>query len=335
MDTLKTDIIVGGGLSGLMTAKLLVENSKEFSGLEQDECLGGRAFVGHHRFYEKSAVDFLGEQISHLDWAVIQEPGAVRKKNAWEQIDNGLSPEEDFYLGHTFFAPKHPLSESLAPILDLVGSRFETRKKVVSIFPEEKRIECSDESSYYYERLFWCSDLAALNRVWRGSQGVLPKNLRVIKPAPGGINWDIEVEGSIFDQRNTMVVPFKYKGTSLRALGTQSTENDRTLLRWITFVPPAIMEDREETAKCVRALKREIKKEFSQLSEKTVRETLAFLPSISGDSSAHRETLELVDGVYYVGPQIHLVEAENPPQNLDLILNNVHWLRDHLSATPG
>jgi hypothetical protein len=141
--------------------------------------------------------------------------------------------------------------------------------------------------------------------------------------ARGGVTLEWQVTQPIVPHNNTIVVPFRLKEHKLRALGIQENTSEGGLVfRVILFLDDEILEDKEEVAKCVRALRRELEKELGDFKNLVISEKLAFLPELSGEKSAEAESLEIVPGVFYVGPQISVGSDEEGGQNLDLIARN-------------
>lgn len=99
-------------------------------------------------------------------------------------------------------------------------------------------------------------------------------------------------------------------------------------LHLMVFLPKEVMEDREEVAKCVRTLKRELTKEFPELSAKTKREKIVYLPLLSGEEAVSWGSIEVGPGVFYLGPQVYLTDEQAELRNLDLLVSNVELLRN-------
>jgi hypothetical protein len=130
-----------------------------------------------------------------------------------------------------------------------------------------------------------------------------------------------------------VIFPFRFKDKKLRALGvndTSSTEG-RFLVRWILFLEEEIIEDREEVAKCLKTLRRELEKEFPALKTSVVQERIVYLSSISGDHPVPTRTLNILPDLIYLGAELRMEDAEESLRNLDMILNNCQHFETLLS----
>ena len=312
-------VIVGGGLSGLFTAKVLLDVGRPFVGLDKTGALGGHSHVGHHRLYDELIVDFARNHVPSTDWKRIDEDPTERKKGEWRAVEEECTEEESFYLGKTFFAPTKSYDEIIASLVDKVGERFQLLKNVESIDGDTRTIECVDGSKFQYQVLLWCTELELLRKVWRGESSQLLKALKSLKEIPGGLNLDFQLHSPLFPQQNTVVFPFRYKDHKLKALGV----SENLTLHWLLFLDEEISEDREEVAKCVRALKRELQREFPKLKELTKNEKILYCSTISGGMPAEVKSLDILPGVMYIGPQVRLPDSGDSLRHLDRTLANV------------
>ncbi len=135
---MKPWIIIGGGVAGLVAAKILKQNSVEFVGIEGSDRLGGRGRVGHHRLYESASVDFLNEIGGVVDWERVDDPPQERKKGEWRQLSEEMSGEEQFYLKGAFFQPREPYEKLVDKLAAEVSEKFQLRTAALEILPTEK-----------------------------------------------------------------------------------------------------------------------------------------------------------------------------------------------------
>lgn len=320
-------IIIGGGVSGLLVGHGLKARGVEFLGLEKAEVLGGRSAVGHHRLYTEAAVELFKKALPSVDWKTISEPAKLRKKGDWEDFiasdEDKLPEDEKFYLRQPFFAPEVEYKLFVDKLSEPLKGNFELRKTVTAVFPREKRIDCQDGTKYTFDNLVWCSSLEHLNKLWQGDRAPLQKVMKKGISARGGIDLEWELNSELVPLGNTLVFPFRFKDHKLRALGIQEkTFDERYLFHLMVFLDDEISDDREEVAKCLRALRREFEKEFPGTKEKIKAEKIVYMGEVSGEAAAKTKTLELVPGLYYIGPQLQTSEEENPLKNLDLVAAN-------------
>lgn len=317
-------IVVGGGLSGLLVTKLLTAKGLNVLGLEQSEILGGRAVVGHHRVYDQSTVSFFQELVPDVVWEAAEAVPQVRRKGQWEEL---LEPDqvqdEAFYLRKHFFTARTGSDDFVNRLSDQVTNLYQKRKYVSDVDTQEGIVKCVDGTNFKYGSLVWCSGIQSLNKAWKGDREPVQRFLKKMGQARGGINLQWEVTGPIVPAGNTVVFPFRFKEYRLNALGFQeSTGDGRFLFQLLLFLPEELSEDREEVAKCLRALHREFEKDFPESKAKITSEKIVFLPEVSGEEAAKVRGLEISSNVYYVGPQVYVDDADASLQNWDLIARN-------------
>ena len=160
--------------------------------------------------------------------------------------------------------------------------------------------------------------------MWSG-EGKPTFPLKKIGSPRGGLYLDMELSRPVFPFRNTVVFPFRYKDNRLRALGVNAPVREGEaghLVHWMVFLEDNLLENREETAKCLRALRRELRKEFPELETAVKQERIVYLPNITEDSVLPVKSLEVFPDVLYLGSEL---EPEDGPQglrNLDRTLSN-------------
>lgn len=325
---MKPFLVVGGGLSGLLAAKILKDHGIDFIGIERSDSLGGRVRVGPHRLYHTSSATALSRWVEGLDWDEVETAPSERTKGKWRAPgEENFSSAEKFYLGASYLLPKRPLPEVTEALAKKVGSYFRFHHTVARVFPDSQVIECADGARFEYKKLVWCAPLGALAKAWQGDKAALSKLFKKEEEPNGGILLELSVSSAPAEElapfRNTVSLPFRFKDHTLRALGNLSPgQGEGSQLEWMVFLPPEIFENREEVAKCVRTLKREMGKEFSWLETSATGGRLVYLDSISGDTQTGAKSLAILPDVYYVGPQIAVTDSEEPLHNLDRVIDN-------------
>lgn len=318
-------LIIGGGISGICVARILQAKDIQFEGLEKEDSLGGRAEIGHHRIYSSKSVEFFS-RFSSMEWFRIDEEPRERKKGEWSQVNDVDDPYEKFYLGTNYFLPKGHFSDLVHSLSEPVKDKFLLRKTVEKIDSEGKKVICQDGSEHSYDNLIWCTHIDLLRKVWNGDSLQLLKVIKKARELHAGINLDLELSKLPFDSKNSIVFNFRYKDQKMRTIGIQESTFENSIesshLHWLLFVDEEVCEDREELAKCVRTMKREIQKEFPELKNLILKERIVFMPALSGDESAELKSLELMPGIFYVGPQVSLPDSETSLKNIDRSLDN-------------
>ncbi len=322
-------LIVGGGLAGLFLSKVLCDRGIEHQGLEKDNHLGGRLEAGHLRFYAPEARDAFSDLFPQTQWEVVVEAPIQVRKGAFEAVTEALTVPERSFLGHPFARVTTAGSELIAAIPPSVTSHFHLRSPVSKLDLKTRTVITSNGTEIPFRKLVWTGSLAGLLKACgQTPKGLSPKKGTVIET--GGMTWDVAVKTPLFECRNTLVFPFRYKDNRFHALGMRSSNAPEGLygFHWLMFLEDAWLENREELAKIVRTLKRELGKQFPALEESIVREKLAFQSSLSGETPVPVRSLEIFEGIACVGPDVQTEElspvAENHPviQNADRVLRN-------------
>ncbi|NBW98597.1 NAD(P)/FAD-dependent oxidoreductase [bacterium] len=316
-------VIIGGGLSGLLTARILQEKNISWIGFEKTSRLGGRAESGPHRVLRSETAVLFQELVPEIKWLATEGDVKERVKGEFEELHEGFSEAEKFYLTSSLYAAETPFENFVEKLAASVTPQYQTRKTVTRIRGSEKVIEFSDGSEQNYQQLFWCSDLGLLFKVWEGEPLCSPKSMKKQMEKPAGVNLTLELESPLADIKNTVVLPFRFKDWKLRGLGIPELHR----LHWMVFLPKELMEDREEVAKCVRSLKRELLKEFPELSTKIKKEKIVYLPVLSGEDTAQWSSLNIAPDVFYIGPQIYTLPEQAELKNLDLVAAQAQQLR--------
>jgi hypothetical protein len=322
---MKPWLIVGGGVAGLFAAKILKARQIELIGLEKAERLGGRTSVGHHRLYEKGSIEFFRMHFPELEFDFIDDNSLERKKGEWDAPKDEYTEDEQFFLAPNFYVPRVSFAKIIEMLAAEVGDKFKLREHPLEIRHAEKKAIISTGEEIEYEKLVWCAPLELLPKIWSDDKTAFAKSLKQLDVAIGGLNLDMELSEPLFPCRNTVVFPFRYKDKKLRALGTAEMTEAGPLVRWILMLEEEIADDREEVAKCVRTLKRELMKEFPELKDRIKNERIMFLPKVLWEKPIAVKGLELLPDLLYLGAQVKLPNTKEEPRNLDRILDNCHF----------
>ncbi len=315
-------IVVGGGIAGLLAAEAVKDAGFSAIGLEGASELGGRVGVGHHRIHSAQARESLHALCEGLELCEIDEAPLLRTKGEWEKAedDKEFIDAEKFYLSHHYWIPTTGYSQLVARLVDKMQESYQTRKLVTEVRSDEKKLVCEDGIEHPYERLVWCASLKDLRTAWKGDKSQL-KGLSKLPPRRGGILLEIDLKEPLFTSKNTVILPFRFKEWHLRALAFNSPAGPARV-QWVLFLEDEILDDREEVAKCVRTLKREIAKEFPNLGALTLKEKLTYLPVISGETPVEWKSVLISPDIAYFGPETRLEGMDESWRNLDLTLAN-------------
>ena len=318
-------LIIGGGISGVLSANVLQRKGVPFLGLEKSKQLGNQSNFGPFRIYQDNSVGFVKELCGSIDWIKVDEQPQERKKGEWVPTNNDCIDEEKAFLGNPFYQPIENFETVMGAIKHSIESFFVTDKLVEKIDVEKKIVTCQDGSEHPFERLIWCDDLKSLLKASQTNPKVGMKNPRKKDDVQGGIHLEIELSSSFIPFSNSVIFPFRYKDYKLRALGIndpKTTPNGTSKMHWIVFLERELADDREEVAKVIRAMKRELQKEFPEFKTAVLKEKIVFEPKVESYTPSEVKGLELFPGIFYVGSEAQLPDtrAENSP--IDLAIEN-------------
>ena len=334
---MKKYIIVGGGLPGVLLANVLVKRGISFQGLESSKQVGGEFHFSEFRVHQDSSVGFLKDLLGYVEWNKVDEQPQERIKGAWKSKDDAFIDEERPFVGNPFYHPHGDFDRLVKLIKDPVQQSFLTEKNIERIDLDKKTVLCKDGTEFYFECIAWCSGLRALLSAVNLSSKVNLKKARKNDDFPGGIHLEMKLSKSLTPFLNSMILPFRYKDHKLRALGlrdlsTLSEENTHRI-QWLVFLERELSDDREEVAKVIRALKRELQKEFPEIKNSLLKEKIIFQPKMDSFTPFEVKGLELFPGVFYVGPEVHLADAMANGSPLDVTIDNCKWFQ--MGLTPA
>ena len=96
------------------------------------------------------------------------------------------------------------------------------------------------------------------------------------------------------------------------------------------FLERELAEDREEVAKVIRALKRELLKDFPELKPLITKEKIVFHPKLDSYTATEVKGLELFPSIFYIGSEIKLSDSLVSNSPLDLTLENCKRFQEML-----
>ncbi len=325
-------VVIGGGIAGLLAAKALKDTGFSVVGLEGSSSLGGRVGVGHHRLRSENAKETVRALCEGLQLDEIQEPPLIRSKGEWEGVkeDHSFIEAERFYLSQHYWVPAGGYLPLISRLTEELGENFQTRKLVSEVHPEQKKVLCEDGVEHSYQKLVWCSPLLTLRNAWKGDRSQLSA-ISKLPEGRGGISLEMDLREPLFSSKNTVILPFRFKEWRLNALGFANSSGSSNI-QWLLFLEDEILEDREEVAKCVKTLKREISKEFPNAAELSSKEKLTYLQVISGETPLEWKSILITPDIAYFGPESRLAGTDESWRNLDLTLANYALLKKELGS---
>jgi len=327
-------LIVGGGITGILMGKFLSHRGFTFQGLEKSKQLGKDFSFGQLRFHQDNSIGLLKNIFQSIEWAKVDGQPLERKKGEWIITSSDFIDEEKAFLGNPFYRPTANSEVVLNEMKSGISASFLIEKNVEKIELETRKAYCQDGSEFEFENLLWCADLKTLFKTVKGNPKISIKTPKKQEDSQGGIHLEIELSNCCIPLSNSFVFPFRYKDYKLRAIGIndqpQGEGSQVFKMHWLVFVERELAEDREEVAKVIRALKRELLKEFEDLKSASLREKIVFQPKVNNHSSLETKGLELYPGIFYVGPEVHLPGSVTTGSPLDLVIENCKRVEDTL-----
>ncbi|NBX68125.1 MAG: hypothetical protein EBR01_04060 [Proteobacteria bacterium] len=328
-------LIVGGGITGIIMGRILSDKGLTFQGLEKSRRIGRDFTFGQLRIHQDNHLGLIKSMSDAVEWTKIDDQPKERKKGEWVSSSIDFTDEEKAFLGNPFYRPTVRIDTVVQKITSSVENLFSTEKLVEKIDLAKKIAYCQDGSEFSFDHLLWCADLKSLIKVMDGSPKTSIKTSKKNEDSQGGIHLELELKNQCIPFSNSVIFPFRYKDYKLRAIGIndQASGESETVLKmhWLVFVERELAEDREEVAKVIRALKRELFKEFPDLKLALIKEKIVFQPKVETHRSSEAKGLELYPNVFYVGPEVHLSDTTVESSPLDLILENCKRVGNTLS----
>lgn len=319
-------LIIGGGLTGVLLGNILHRRGVSFQGLEKSRQLGSQSNFKQWRLYNDTSVGFLNDICDSVGWDKVDDQPKERKKGEWTNISSEFIDEELAFLGNPVYQPKESFDNIFERLRNPIQDYFTKEKTVEKIDLDRKVVTCIDGTEFPYEILVWCADLRGLLKVTQSAPKNIGKTQKKKEDHQGGIHLEMELSQPLIPFANSVVFPFRYKEFKLRAIGLNDSSTQQGAgpikMHWIVFIERELAEDREEVAKVIRALKRELQKEFPELKTLGLKEKIVFEPSVESYTPTEIKGLELFPSVFYVGSQGQLPDTSVKSSPLDLTIEN-------------
>ena len=247
-------VLVGGGLSGLITAKMLLKEGREFTGLEKTGELGGRARFGQLRFNhglrwntsKRLSSNFRGRSWKNLPPKDEKENGTQSKRPTTRKMSRGNTSEP--ILSTTIRVESAPSKNGVK------RSRhaFRLRSDVEKIVAAEKTLKIADRKRVEIRDAFVVRFRAgAFQSV--GRRKGLPREGTFETKRNSGRNrrgvGTLAANLSLPKYRFLSVPPPKTNACGRWAC----RKNNATSLKWVLYLDEEIANDREEIAKCMQS----------------------------------------------------------------------------------
>ena len=123
-------VIVGGGVAGLLAARILDSKQANFIGVEKSGRLGGRGETGPYRLLKESSVAYLRGQVPDVEWLELADEPKERTKGEFKALGDKFLEQERFYLTSNYFTSKCPFDQFVDRLAEPVKAKFILGKSV-------------------------------------------------------------------------------------------------------------------------------------------------------------------------------------------------------------
>jgi hypothetical protein len=295
------NIIIGGGLSGLLIAKGLKDAGQDFLILEASDRLGGSFFTGGLRLLP----------VSELTPMAVRFFNQISGQNYSAEINSDVVTFENKeilpFVGFGEFAPEY--YENLFPFTkgyakDVLG--FENWVRQISQELSEKTLfnsrvikaaelaghvdflELSSKKIIRGNRYFYCADPSEFKLIVPQTK-LAHKN--VVKFLKGPFWTQISVDlvhkqiPNNLPLETLFVLNSSNKNEAVSAMGLFYKSNDTIKSQWFTLVDDQFSEDTEQLGKSVQNFRKLLKKHIPGLFESAEHEKLILTPALFKSSS--------------------------------------------------
>lgn len=327
-------LIVGGGLSGISAAILLRRYGRKLTGSERSSVLGGRAHYPNQKFFRVQTQAELTNLFSNIQIEECDLPIFERSKNGWEpRLNSKETEQEKFLLSPCYLLRALNLKDFPPDITEL----FKLRTNIVSLFPSKKMVVFQDGTETFYSKLIWTDGLMELKRVWKEDKTPLLKLLAKFKVGQSGIFLDWHLKAPLWDGSGTFIFPFRFRDEKLRAIGFSLNNTGENRIQWSIFLSRDLAEDKEEVAKRLKAFRRELGKDFSNLEKNLTSERIVFLSAVHNSGGVAIKSPEPLENIILLGTDVQWPADESPTNldDLDLAAWNISQFGKYLALNPN
>lgn len=208
------------------------------------------------------------------------------------------------------------LAEGIESVFDLVG-------RVESLNVDEKRVVLSDGTSVGFEALIWCRSFSELRKALGGQVQV--KGGRGAGRNLFALGLELKLQKPLLESDGTYVFPFRFKDKRITALGVAGDGSD-----WVFSLDDEIAVDAEEAAKVMRTFKRELWKEFPELTETFQSERIVQFTPLFVEEPWSLASLEVAPGIFHVGTDARVGEGDS--RGFALLTEQIEWIEQTLSS---
>lgn len=316
-------------MAGLISARWLEAKGLPFEALDAGASPGEGEPSFAWRFREgagQGLIELFDQEQS--TWESVSPTAFEREKTEYSPFEGEIDATIRPFIVGSYRLPTTKVPDLIDPVAKHLAPNFKCSRFPVSIDVDAKKISLNDGSTLEYERLIWAAPLGKLKSILNtvGRSRMAPMG----KAVPGipfvGLEWETDVPP--FSEDRCVVVTFRYKDEKLKAYGfisqkNASPESELYLSHWVTVPPHKVAANPEEIAKCVRSLRREILKEFSELDSHIKHEKIVQYECYTPAKPSVAKSLEVLPNVFYIGPESTTYDGETPLWGPEVTLHNL------------
>ncbi len=322
------NLIISSGMAGLISARWLEAKGVPFEALDSAASPGEGEPSFAWRFREGAGQGLIELFDQEAHWESVSPTAFEREKTEFTPFDGDIEPTMRPFVVGNYRLPTQKIQSLVEPVSKHLAPHFRCNRFPVSIDIDAKKVALNDGSTVEYDRLIWAAPLGKLKSILNtvGRSRMAPMG----KAAPGipfvGLEWGTDV--APFPEDKTVVLTFRYKDEKLKAYGfvsqkNVSPESELFVSHWVTVPPHKVAANAEETAKCVRSLRREILKEFAELESHIKHEKILSYDCYTPAKPSVAKSLEVLPNVFYVGPEATNYDGDTPLWGPEVTLHNL------------
>lgn len=303
------NLVISNGIAGLVSAQWLKAKGIEFAAYDAASTPGQGDPAFAWRFRE-SAGDIIASLFTEPgEWSSAGATLNHKPKNDWVPYDGEIETQMKPFVAGAFRIPNRAVSSFIEPISKAVGEKFSCNRFPIAIDVNEKTVSMNDGSTLSYERLIWAAPLLKLKGILSPSWKTQLTRIGKIAGPTSIIGFEWATDVRPFSEEVTVVTPFRFRDDKLKAYGffnqkTVDAETGVYVTNWLTIAPPKVAANAEEIAKCVKAFRREVLKEFPEVEGHIKHEKILQYECFIPDKPIIADSLEVLPNIFYVGPEM-------------------------------
>jgi len=297
-------IVYGAGLEGILAALVLRSRGLGFSGLDPGGGPGEPISWVEEALGPSTRKEWFCRELPFFGGEAHPTASIQRVGQEWAEYTASLEGGEEFLLQQSggWVGPRQGGGEWIVALAAGLGDAFRPHSPIRELSAENHELITENGARISFTGLLWCRParelFAALKD--RCPEGLKRRLLKVETRGALLLEQDT-LPKDLPTEPRTLVFPFRFKEHRLKAYGTQIASNGATrTIQWIAPVAPDLGDDKEELAKLVRALKRDLGKAFTSCDLRKI----SYLPDWLHLHPIKEADTEILPDVHIITPQL-------------------------------